>query len=80
MNNQSEKPGYGFQLKHGASSLTEAWDTGFGSSQNHFMLGQINEWFFRDLAGIQLNPEKPGFSQIIIKPALVGNLTWAGAN
>jgi len=25
MNNQSEKPGYGFQLAHGATSLTEAW-------------------------------------------------------
>ena len=33
MNNQSEKPGYGFQLAHGATSLTEAWDTRRTSSQ-----------------------------------------------
>jgi hypothetical protein len=26
MNNQSDKPGYGYQLAHGATSLTEAWD------------------------------------------------------
>ncbi len=28
MNNQSERPGYGYQLKKGATSLTEAWDAG----------------------------------------------------
>jgi hypothetical protein len=38
------------------------------------MLGQINEWFFHDLAGIQ--PVAPGFKHIIIKPAIVGDLTW----
>ena len=27
MNNQSEKPGYGYQIAHGATSLTEAWDS-----------------------------------------------------
>ncbi len=77
MNNQSDKPGYGYQLKMGATALTEKWDTsingGYGS-QNHFMLGQINEWFFHDLAGIQ--PAAPGFKHIIIKPAIVGDLTW----
>jgi hypothetical protein len=79
MNNQSDKPGYGYQLKMGATALTEKWncsiDGGFGS-QNHFMLGQINEWFFHDLAGIQCNPNGPGFKQIMIHPAMVGDLTW----
>ncbi len=79
INNQSEKPGYGYQLNHGATSLTEAWDAGGSSSQNHFMLGQINEWFYHDLAGIQCDPAGPGFRKIIIKPAVVGDLTEAGA-
>ena len=51
INNQTNKPGYGMQLAKGKTSLTEAWDG--GSSQNHFMLGQIQEWFYHDLAGIQ---------------------------
>jgi len=51
LNNQSEKPGYGYQLAHGATSLTEAWNADRRSSPNHFMLGQINEWFYHDLAG-----------------------------
>ena len=80
LNNQSDKLGYGMQLVKGATSLTEAWDAGHGSSQNHFMLGQINEWFFRNLAGIQIDPEKPGFAHIVIHPTPEGKLTWAGAD
>jgi hypothetical protein len=79
MNNQSEKPGYGYQLAHGATSLTEAWDANRNSSQNHFMLGQINEWFYHDLAGIQGDPAGPGFKKIVIKPTVVGDLTWVKA-
>ncbi|MBC8095944.1 MAG: family 78 glycoside hydrolase catalytic domain, partial [Akkermansiaceae bacterium] len=77
MNNQSEKPGYGYQLKMGATSLTEKWDAGVGNfgSQNHFMLGQINEWFFHDLAGIAPDPSGPGFKKILVRPAIVGSLT-----
>jgi hypothetical protein len=82
MNNQSERPGYGYQLKMGATSLTEKWDAGVGSfgSQNHFMLGQINEWFFHDLAGLQPDPPSPGFQHLIIHPNLVGDLTWVKAS
>jgi hypothetical protein len=63
----------------GATSLTEAWDAGRGSSQDHFMLGQINEWFYHDLAGIQADPAAPGFRRVIIRPAIVGDLRWVKA-
>jgi hypothetical protein len=76
INNQSEKPRYGYQLKQGATSLTEAWDAGRSSSQNHFMLGQLMEWFYHDVAGIICDPEGPGFKRVIIKPSVVGDLTW----
>ena len=76
VNNQSEKPGYGYQLKQGATSLTEAWNAGRSSSQNHFMLGQINEWFYHDIGGISSDPAGPGFAKIIIQPQPVGDLTW----
>jgi hypothetical protein len=80
MNNQSEKPGYGYQLKQGATSLTEAWDARRSSSQNHFMLGQIMEWFYGNLAGIAPDPEAPGFKNILIQPQPVGDLTWVKAS
>jgi alpha-L-rhamnosidase len=79
MNNQSDKPGYGYQLKMGATSLTEAWNARSSSSQNHFMLGQIIEWFYADLAGISCDPTGPGFKKIIINPQPVGDLSWVKA-
>ncbi len=78
MNNQSEKPGYGYQIRMGATSLTEKWDAGVGNfgSQNHFMSGQINEWFFHDLVGIDPDEAGPGFRQFIIKPAILKGMSW----
>lgn len=78
MNNQSEKPGYGYQLKMGATSLTEKWDASVGNfgSQNHFMLGQINEWFFNDVIGISSDENGAGFKKIIIKPAVLDKMDW----
>jgi hypothetical protein len=80
MNNQSDKPGYGYQLKMGATSLAEAWNADRRASQNHFMLGQIMEWFYHDLAGIGCNPAGPGYKKILIRPQPVGDVTWAKAN
>ncbi|MEI6604208.1 MAG: glycoside hydrolase family 78 protein [Verrucomicrobiota bacterium] len=80
MINQTDKPGYGFQLNYGATSLPEDWDYQPGNSQNHFMLGHINEWFYHDLAGIQRDPAAVGFKKIIIKPVPVGDLTWVKAH
>lgn len=80
LNNQSEKPGYGYQLAHGATSLTEAWNADRNSSQNHFMLGQIMEWFYHDLAGIQPDVAGPGFGRVVIRPTMVGDLTWVKAS
>jgi len=81
INNQSDKPGYGMQVKEGCTSLTERWDGGTTgwSSQDHFMSGQIVEWLYHDLAGIQPDKDAPGFKKIIIRPAIVGNLTWVKA-
>lgn len=79
MNQQTDKPGYGYQLKQGATSLTEAWDAGRASSQNHFMLGHIMEWFYHDLAGIAPDPAGPGFEKIRFRPQPVGDVTWARA-
>jgi hypothetical protein len=78
INNQSAKPGYGLQLKKGATSLTEAWDAGRTSSQNHFMLGQIQEWFYHDLAGIRSDGD--GFKHISLAPQPAGDVTWTKAS
>jgi hypothetical protein len=79
MINQDERPGYGYQLKKGATSLTEAWDANHSSSHNHFMLGHITEWFYKDLVGIDCDPAGPGFKKIIVRPTPMGDLDWAEA-
>ena len=58
-----KRPGHGFQLKFGATTLTEQWDPRQGSSWNHFMMGQIDEWFFNSLAGIRTVEGKPGMKE-----------------
>jgi len=46
---------YGYQLAQGATALTEAWDANPANSQDHFMLGDAEEWFYRGLGGINLD-------------------------
>lgn len=75
---QTDGPGYMYQLSRGATSLTEAWDTNPNSSQNHCMLGHIEEWFYSGLLGIRA--AAPGFKQIIIQPQMPGDLSWAGGH
>jgi hypothetical protein len=79
LHHQTDHPGYGWMLERGATSLTEAWDANRRSSQNHFMLGHLMEWFFHDLVGIAPDSEQAGFGHVIIAPQPVGVLTWAEA-
>ena len=74
----SRTSGYGLQVEQGKTSLTEGWNG--GSSQDHFMFGQLNEWLFSGLAGIRCDPAGPGFQKIIVRPAVVGDLTEVKAS
>jgi hypothetical protein len=74
MLSRTDKPSYGDQLAHGATTLTEAWDANPNSSQNHFMLGHAEEWFYRGLAGIDFDLDRSAETKITIHPAVVGDL------
>lgn len=81
MHNHNEVPGYGFQLQFGATTLTELWDPRKGASWNHFMMGQIEEWFYRSLAGIDAEENTyAGFKNFRIAPQVVGDLTYVNAS
>lgn len=81
MFNHEEAPGYGFQLKFGATTLTEQWDPRQGSSWNHFMMGQIDEWFFNSLVGIRPSTTpKQAYQKFIIAPQPVGDLKYVKAS
>lgn len=79
MLNHNETPGYGFQLKYGATTLTEQWDPRNGTSWNHFMMGQIDEWLFRTLAGIRQQEGTVGMRHLLISPTLVGDIKYVRA-
>lgn len=80
MLNHYDTPGYGFQLKYNATTLTEQWDPRNGSSWNHFMMGQIDEWLFKTLAGINNKPGTYGMRHLLIAPTLVGDLEYVKAS
>jgi alpha-L-rhamnosidase len=77
---QSDGPGYLDQLRKGATSLTEAWDANPHSSHNHCMLGHAEQWFYCGLAGIAPDPAGPGFKQFLLRPQVVGDVTWVRAH
>ena len=76
MNFRNDVPGYGFQLKKGATALTESWPALEEVSNNHLMLGHIMEWFYTGLAGIKQEENSVAFKNIIIRPEIVGDITW----
>ncbi|SDS91609.1 Alpha-L-rhamnosidase N-terminal domain-containing protein [Paenibacillaceae bacterium GAS479] len=81
--NQTDDPSYGFQLLHGATTLTERWDgPTAGHSQNHFMLGHAEEWFYAGLAGIRIPYEGQSDSRrtVRIAPRFVDGIDWVKAH
>ena len=73
---RTDSPSYGYQLALGATSLTEAWDANPDSSQDHFMLGHAEEWFYRGLGGIRVDFSAKPPRQLIIRPEIVGKVSW----
>lgn len=80
MNNRSDRPGYGYQLKKGATSLTESWAALTNVSNNHMMLGHLMEWFYTGLGGIYQDDNSIAYSNIIIAPKPVGNIKWVNCS
>jgi len=72
--NQKTYPGWGYMLSQGATTLWEQWN-GYWS-QIHSCFAGPGGWFYQSLAGIRPDESGPGFKKIIIKPAVVGDLTW----
>ncbi|MCW8096069.1 family 78 glycoside hydrolase catalytic domain [Streptomyces tauricus] len=74
---QTTSPSYGYQVRAGNTTLGESWDGGPGQSQNHFMLGAIDSWFTTRVAGIGQTADSVGYSELLIDPAVEGDMTSA---
>jgi alpha-L-rhamnosidase len=73
--NQTTAPSYGWWIKQGATTTWEQWD-GSGS-HDHPMFGGGITWFYQTLAGMNIDSNRPGYRNIIIKPQPTGNITFA---
>ncbi len=78
MFNQTAHPGWGYMLEQGATTLWEQWNGHW--SHIHSCFTSPDNWFYQGLGGIMPDPAVPGFKQIIIKPNMVGDLTWVKAH
>ncbi len=82
--NQTSYPGFGYMLGDGRGTLWERWDSdrqinSSMNSFNHVMFGGgPGMWVYKGIAGI--SPSKPGYSEILIQPEAVGDLTSASAS
>jgi alpha-L-rhamnosidase len=72
--NKRTEPSYGHWLELGATTTRENW--GRGGSHNHPMFGGGLVWFYRKLAGMSADPQKPGYRHIIFRPQLVEKMDY----
>jgi alpha-L-rhamnosidase len=72
--NQRTQPGYSWWIEQGATTTWEQWDG--GGSHNHPMFGGGIVWFYRKLAGMNTDEDKPGYRHIIFKPQPAGDITF----
>jgi alpha-L-rhamnosidase len=74
---RDDYPSWLYPVKHGATTIWERWNgwthaDGFFNphmnSFNHYSLGSVGEWLFRHVAGIEHDPDMPGFQKFTLKP------------
>ncbi len=76
MNHNADRPGYGFQISNGTTSLTESWQSLKNVSNDHMMLGHLMEWFYSGLGGISQPKDGAGYKKIKIAPQFVEGINW----
>lgn len=79
---QTTYPSWGYMIANGATTLWELWQNKAGPSMNshdHHMMGSVDAWFYRALAGIKVEAENAGYRHFRIEPQVVRDLAWASA-
>ncbi len=78
---QTSYPGWGYMIREGATTLWERWEkitSGGMNSHNHIMLGSVDAWLYKHLAGIRC--AAPGWGKAIIEPPLLDGCPAARAS
>ncbi len=72
--NKRTQPGFGWWIEQGATTTWEQWSG--ENSRNHPMFGGSIVWFYRKLAGMNADPEMPGYRNILFRPQPVGDISF----
>jgi alpha-L-rhamnosidase len=82
--NQKSWPSWLYAVTQGATTIWERWDgwtveNGFQdpamNSYNHYAYGAIGAWLYNTVAGIDVDPQQPGYKHIVLRPQPGGGLT-----
>lgn len=85
---QKEYPSWLYSVVQGATTIWEHWDgikadgtfwSDDMNSFNHYAYGSIGDWFYRVVAGIDTDCEKPGYKHIVVRPQQGAPLEYAEA-
>ena len=76
---RTDYPGYGYFLKSGETTWPEYWKITGEPSRIHTCYTGISGYFIKALGGIRPDPAAYGMRKFLIKPAIVGDLSWVKA-
>jgi len=74
---RTEQPSYGYFFEQGETAWPEYWQIEGHSSRIHTCYTGIAGYFTRAVGGIRPDPSAWGMKKFLIKPNLVGDLTFA---
>ncbi|MEA3335544.1 MAG: glycoside hydrolase family 78 protein [Chloroflexota bacterium] len=86
---QTTIPSWLYPVIQGATTIWERWDgwtqdNGFQdpdmNSFNHYAYGSVGTFLYRAVAGIDVDPARPGFKHILLRPHIGGHLEHARAS
>ncbi len=75
--NQKSYPSWNSMMEK-YTTVCEFWT--LKQSKNHVMMGSIDAWFYKYIAGIRLSEEAPAFKSFVIQPNLLKDLDHASAS
>lgn len=76
-------PSWLYQVVKGATTIWEHWDglktdgsmwSPAMNSFNHYAYGAVGQWLYTVVAGLSIDPERPGYKHVIIRVQIGGGL------
>jgi hypothetical protein len=80
MLNQHEEPSWGYMAEH-STTFWEAFDANTRNlSLNHWTHSAVNEWLWRNVAGLNPDEEHPGYQSFTLHPRPTAEVSWCRAS